>query len=229
MPSGTVTGAAATVTAMDLSSDSFEVARVDRRAFISLAVGGAAVLAGCGRGRQRQTLVGYQLDPAPLVGDLSLPDVTNDGKEFALRATAGGMLLTFFGFTSCPDICPMTLATMSRALNRLGPALGSKVTVAMIAVDPSRDTPERLAQYVGGPLAGGHGLRSDDDTRLREVAARFMADYLVDTGVSGEPRVSHTSSVYVIDDTGTVVLVWQFGIAAKDMEMDLRLLLGDRT
>lgn len=48
-------------------------------------------------------------------------------------------------------------------------------------------------------------------------------------GVSGEPRVSHTSSVFVIDDTGTVVLVWQFGIAAKDLEMDLRLLLGDRT
>jgi protein SCO1/2 len=193
---------------------------------MSLTVGVVLLLAGCGDSEKRQSLVGYQLEPAPQVADLSLPDVTDDDAAFAFQAAPGGMLLVFFGYTSCPDICPTTLATIAAAMHRLGPDLGSKVTVAMITVDPTRDTPARLAQYVDGSVADGHGLRSDDDSRLREVATRFGADYVVDVDASGATQVSHTSTVFVVDDSATVALAWQFGVTAKDMENDLRLLLG---
>lgn len=207
------------------SSNSVVAARIGRRSFMSLAIGGVVLLAGCAGDTTSRSLVGYQLDPAPLVADLSLPDVTDNDASFAFRSAPAGMLLVFFGFTSCPDICPTTLATMAAARNRMGPDLASRVMVAMVTVDPTRDTPARLGEYVDGSVADGHGLRTGDDDKLREVATRFGADYFVELDASGEPQVSHTSTVFVVDDTGTVALAWQFGVTAQDMENDLRILL----
>ncbi|MDV7390488.1 SCO family protein, partial [Arthrospira platensis SPKY1] len=86
-------------------------------------------------------LAGYRRDPAPVVGDLTLPDVGNGGEEFAIRAEPGEILAVYFGYTNCPDFCPTTLSDLRLATRRIDPALAERVDLAMITVDPDRDLP----------------------------------------------------------------------------------------
>lgn len=196
--------------------------RSGRRAVAALALAsGLFGLTGCGGGSD--TLVGYTLEPATQVGDLSLPDVTADEQPFALRAEAGRLLVVFFGYTNCPDVCPLTMSEVARARGQAGQP--EDVAVAMISIDPERDTPDLLAGYVQGFVDDGHGLRTTDDEQLRAVADRFGASYAIATAADGSIEVSHTGNVYVVDDTGEVAVVWPFGTSGDDMANDLSLLL----
>jgi protein SCO1 len=188
---------------------------------------GAALLvtvsfgAGCGNDAAPAPLVGYQLEPAATVGDLALPDAAT-GQPVSLHAAANHLLVVNFGYTSCPDVCPTTMAAVKAARNRLGPD-GARIEVAMITIDPARDA--QLAQYVASFAADGHGLRTTVDADLRAVADRFGADYSVTAAEDGTIEVTHTGSVYVVDQTGAVVLTWPFGVSSADMANDLSILL----
>lgn len=180
------------------------------------------VAAACGSGPAE--LSGYTLDPPPVVGDLALPD-TAVGEEMALRAEEGGLLLLFFGYTSCPDVCPLTMANIRQALRDLGDR-ADRVQVAMVTVDPDRDTPEVLTEYVHTFVPDGHALRADDDAALRLAADRFGVSYSVTTTDDGSVEVAHTGTVFVIDEHGEVVLGWSFGTTAAEMTGDLAALLS---
>ncbi|MFP5489763.1 MAG: SCO family protein, partial [Acidimicrobiia bacterium] len=130
-------------------------------------------------------LAGYRRDPAPVVGDLSLPDVAADGEEFALRAEPGEILAVYFGYTNCPDFCPTTLSDLRLATRRMDPAAAERVDLAMVTVDPDRDLPV-LADYVSSFLDGAHALGTDDPARLAQVAAPFGASYEISTDDDGE-------------------------------------------
>ena len=184
-----------------------------------LTIGGALVACA----DEAPELVGYQLSPAPVVGDLSLPDVADGGAPARLSAEPGGLLIAFFGFTNCPDVCPTTMSSISTALEQIGDR-AEGIDVAMITVDPERDTPEMLSAYVEHFVSGAKALRADDDTQLRTVANRFGVSYQVVTGDDGQIDVAHTSHTFVVDDTGTVILVWTFGVAVEDMVNDLNIL-----
>jgi protein SCO1/2 len=114
----------------------------------------AVALAACGGGDDTDAgigadreLAGYRRDPAPVVGDLTLPDLTADGAEFALRADPGEILTVYFGYTNCPDFCPTTLSDVRLATRRMEPADAARIGLAMITVYPDRDLPV-LADYV---------------------------------------------------------------------------------
>jgi protein SCO1/2 len=169
-------------------------------------------------------LAGYVRSPSPQVGDLALPDESAGGAPFELRAPDGGLLLLYFGYTSCPDVCPTTLADIRTALAGLGDA-AARVELAMATVDPERDTPDVLAGYVQSFVSGAHALRTEDDGALSDVAAVLGAAYSVTTGEDGAVEVSHTAHVYVIDDAGELLVTWPFGIEPADMTSDMRILL----
>ena len=116
----------------------------------AIAVGAA----GCG-GSDRQ-LVGMTRDPEPQVDAVALPDVANGGQPFDFRAAPDALLVVYFGYTNCPDICPTTMSDLRVALGELGDQ-AERVDVAMVTVDPERDT-DVLADYVQGFVPDGHAI-----------------------------------------------------------------------
>lgn len=178
-------------------------------------------------------LTGYRRDPMPEVGDVELPDATADGQPMALQAAPGGVLLVYFGYTNCPDFCPTTMSDVKLALARLDEP--ERVSVAMVTVDPNRDfvlDPDRcadrivLACYVTSFVGDAHALGTDDAALLSKAAAPFGAAYDV-TDAAGQIEVSHTTSLYAVDDQGRLVLTWQFGVAIDDLTSDLESLLEE--
>lgn len=172
-----------------------------------------------------QELAGYVRIPAPVAGGLSLPDAAAGGTESFLRAAPGNLLLVYFGFGSCPDVCPATLADIRSALRLLGDD-ASRVEVAMITVDPGRDTGEVLTAYVRSFIPGARALRTEDETALLAVAEALGASYVVSVSPDGDVDVAHTAHVYLLDDRGELLVTWPFGIDSPEMASDLRILLG---
>jgi protein SCO1/2 len=195
-----------------------------RSAIVAL-VALALPLAACGSGTATHPIAGLQRDPAPVVGDLSLPEASNGDTDFAFKADAGKFLIVYFGYTSCPDVCPTTLSEVKKALAQIGDK-AKNVEVAMITVDPTRDTAELLTKYVHTFVKDSHALRTEDDSVLQKVAKGFGSGYSVTTNAKGEVEVTHSGNLFVVDPAGTVVLEWPFGLKAKAFANDLETLFG---
>ncbi len=158
------------------------------------------------------------------VSDLSLPDVTNAGDPFRFVAEDDGALAVYFGYTTCPDVCPTTMADLRTAMGLLGDD-AERVTVAMITVDPERDSAEVIADYVGWFIPGSHALRTEDSERLETVGDAFGADFGVTKTPNGRYIAFHTPFLYGVDDTGTIQAVWTFGAEPEVIAADLRRIL----
>lgn len=198
------------------------MSRSARGAAFAVVLTAMAFVASCS-GEDAQ-LAGSVRTPLPQLGDLTLPDAGQDGASFAMRAADGGLLVVYFGYTSCPDVCPTTLADLRKAFRELGDD-ATRVAVAMATVDPNRDTDEVITNYVQSFIPGAHGLRTEDDALLSSVAEAFGAVYSVTTAANGDVDVVHSGQVYVIDDQGRLQVTWPFGMTAADMAGDLELLL----
>ncbi|MEZ5098836.1 MAG: SCO family protein [Thermoleophilia bacterium] len=190
------------------------------------------LLAGCGggaggeeRGAATGGLAGMVRDPAPRVDAEPLPDASRADAAMPLRAADDGLLLVYFGYTSCPDVCPTTMADLRIALGDLTQAERERVQVAMVTIDPTRDLGEVLTNYVQTFVPDGHALRTEDAVLLERVADRFGASYSVERGESGAIEVSHTAFLYVVDDAGLLRLQWPFGTTADAVSRDLDSLL----
>lgn len=181
----------------------------------------AFVAAGCGVAEPE--LAGFVRDPAPIVSGTHMPDVSREGEPFSFVAPQGSILVVAFGYTSCPDVCPTTMAHVRSAVQKLG-SLGERVEVAFVSVDPARDTPEVLNTYMGHFFHRPHPLRTEDPARLRAVAAAFGADYTV-TGSAATTQVEHTADLYAVDEQGRVLLTWPFGTKWQSIARDLKTLL----
>jgi protein SCO1 len=181
-------------------------------------------LGACGGGDSRQ-LAGYSVEPLPDVGNITLPDLTDHGADFALRADPGKILLVYFGYTNCPDFCPNTMSNVKLARQRLDDP--ANLEMAMVTVDPGRDL-DTLADYVTSFIPDAHALGTADDDALRRAASAFGASYEVSTDSSGETEVAHTTLLYAVDDTGHVVLAWPFGVSIDDLAADVDQLLDRR-
>ena len=185
---------------------------------------GLVVFAACGGSSTPvdEQLAGIVRTPYPDVQLVSLPDV--DGVEHNFQAEDDGLLLVYFGYTSCPDVCPTTMSDVSAALGLMGDK-ADKVQVAMATVDPGRDTGDILEKYVTAFVPDGIALRTDDATALKTAADAFGASYEVTTTDDGDIEVSHTPYVYVVDDQGQLRDQWNFGTTDDDMAHDMELLL----
>jgi len=189
----------------------------------ALLVIAALLLATCASDKTPQSLSGYELDPAPTVAAFSLPEASAADSDFPFRAADGHLLVVYFGYTSCPDVCPTTLAEVKKALKQVGDD-AAKVDLAMITIDPDRDTDELLTKYVQSFIPGSHALRTTDADALQAAAQAFGASFSVETTADGTVEVSHSAAMYVVDTSGTVVLTWPFGIPADGIATDLQIL-----
>jgi protein SCO1/2 len=138
-------------------------------------------------------------------------------------SAADRYLVVYFGYTSCPDVCPTTLAEVKKAFKQIGDT-AEQVDVAMITVDPERDDGDLLTRYVQSFIDDAHALRTDDTAELEAVAKAFGASYTVTTNDAGEIEVSHSGNLYVVDQNGDVVLQWPFGLKADAIATDLEIL-----
>ncbi|MEQ1698971.1 MAG: SCO family protein [Ilumatobacteraceae bacterium] len=170
-----------------------------------------------------KALSGYELQPAPRVATIALPDGSDGDVEFPMKADEGRLLIVYFGYTSCPDVCPTTLAEVKKAFTKIGNT-AERVDVAMITIDPNRDSDEILTGYVQSFLPNAHALRTEDTEALQGAADAFGASFSVTTAEDGTVEVSHSAAMYVVDSAGDVVLTWPFGIPADGIADDLGIL-----
>jgi protein SCO1/2 len=173
-------------------------------------------------------LAGVVRTPALDVSAVELPNASGtEPVPTAMRADDGEVLLVYFGYTSCPDICPTTLSDISVALGDLSPDLAERVTVGMVTVDPERDTAEVLSGYLGHFFERSMALRTEDPDALATAASAFGVRYEVAEHEAGDDayEVSHSAVTYVVDDTGTVLVEWPFGFESADMAADLTAVL----
>jgi len=186
----------------------------------------SVALAACGSGgsgsSSSATLSGMVRSPKLQVGTVRISDVATvaAGTPFTTRARPGSLLVVSFGYTSCPDICPTTLAAIRGARRALG-AAAKRVDVAFVTVDPGHDTAPVLREFVGQFFTDAHLLRPSSAAQL-ETAKRA---FLVTSKVQMDGSFDHSSSVAVVDTHGTVLLEWPFGIESSAMAHDLRALL----
>jgi protein SCO1/2 len=195
------------------------------RLAVGLAALGALAAAACGGGGDRE-LAGITRDPAPAVDGVPLPDMSQGGQPFEFRASPGGLLLVYFGYTNCPHECPVTMAAINRSLAKLGDD-ADRVSVAMVTVDPERDT-DVLADYVQGFVPGGHAIATDDIDTLRQFAEPFGVVFDAASSPTGDVEVGHSDYLFAVDDAGGLAITWPFGTPVEDLVGDIRQLLADR-
>lgn len=182
--------------------------------------GGSAGPGGAAQESAERSLSGLVRSPTPRIRLDPVADI--DGAPFTFRAEPGALQLLYFGYLSCPDVCPTTFADLRVALDGLGPD-AAPVDVAMVTVDPERDDATNLRSYLDHFVTGARGLRIADPAVLRTVADAFGATYAVET-IDGVVEVSHSAFVYVLDAEGRLLVQWPFGTPAADMTRDLQAL-----
>ncbi len=165
---------------------------------------------------------GTVIDPPLPVTDFTLQTANNE--SFRLSDAKGKIVLLFFGYTSCPDVCPTTLAIFRQVYERLGED-AQMVRFVMITADPERDTPEKVAAYASRfnpEFIGLSGSLSDLESIWKQLGV-FVEKQ--DSGSAAGYLVSHTASVYVLDPNGSLLMTFPYGTTEIDIADDLTQLL----
>jgi protein SCO1/2 len=183
-----------------------------------LVLGGITLLGACGR----EPFMNTDVSGAAYGRDFRLAD--HQGKPRALADFEGKVVLLFFGYTHCPDVCPTTLAEAAAAMRELGPQ-ADQVQVLFVTVDPERDTPALLARYVTSfhpTFLGLHG----DEQRIAQTARDFKVYSQKISGASAAGYlIDHSAGTFVFDPRGRLRLYHGFGKGAAFLVHDIRLLL----
>jgi protein SCO1/2 len=161
-----------------------------------------------------RSLRGSVIDPPFEAAEIALMD--SNGEPFALSQVRGNVAVIFFGFTNCPDECPLAMANLKLAVEMLGER-GDQVSVLLITTDPVRDTPEALRDFVGRFNPQFLGL-----TGTEAHLSKVWKDYGVTVMDGGE---THSNYIYVIDRSGMLVETVLADSGPADIAADLRLLL----
>jgi protein SCO1/2 len=153
-----------------------------------------------------------------------------DGRPFDLRAETDGFLtLLFFGYTHCPDICPVHMANIAAVLKGLPPSITTRTRVLFVTTDPARDTPERLRTWLAGFDPAFIGLTGDSATVDRTQAALLLPPAQIGVPDSaGGYGVGHAAAVVAFTPDGWARAMYPFGIRQADWAHDIPLLMGSR-
>ena len=189
------------------------------RASLLLAAGAGALTA-CTESKPQFAAV--DLTGADYAKDFQLPDHT--GVMRSLKDFRGKLVVLFFGYTQCPDVCPTTMTELAQAKKALG-ADGDKVQGIFVTVDPERDTPEVLKGYMANFDPTFIALRGTPE-QLAAMAKDFKVYYKRVDGKSPTTyTMDHSAASYVYDTQGRLRLYTRYGSGADALASDLRLLL----
>ncbi|MDN4173076.1 SCO family protein [Nocardioides sp. SOB77] len=187
---------------------------------------GALLLAGCG-GSDEPEVTGSVVDPPFEVAATPLEDT--DGQPFSLADdTDARLTLVFFGYTQCPDVCPLVMQTLTSGLNKLSDAEREQVEVAFVSTDPATDTGPVLRDYLDRFDPTYVGVRGDLDTTaaVAESVGVFVADgEELDSG--GYGLDSHSTYVIAVDGNDQAPMFWRQSTSAAQFAHDISTLLGD--
>jgi len=180
------------------------------------------VLSGC---ESKPQFANADLSYADFGKDFALTD--HAGKPRTLADFRGKAVVIFFGYTQCPDVCPTTMTGMAEAMKLLG-SDAAKVQVLFVSVDPERDTPELLAQYVPVFNPSFLGLYADAQT-IAKTAQDFRVFYKKQPGSTPTTyTVDHTAGSYVYDPQGKLRLYIKHGEKPELIAKDLKLLVAGK-
>ncbi|CAM3428932.1 SCO family protein [Polaromonas hydrogenivorans] len=180
----------------------------------------AGVLTGCAPDKPQFKSI--DLTGADYAQGFSLAD--HNGQLRTLKDFAGKVVVVFFGFTQCPDVCPTSMAELAEIKKQLG-ADGDKLQAIFITVDPERDTPEMLKAYMANFDPTFLALRPTPE-QLAQVARDFKIYYKkVDGKTQGSYTMDHSAGSYIFDPQGRVRLYSRYGSGAEVLASDIRLLL----
>jgi len=193
-----------------------------KRILAGLALAAATIAAGCDS-QPRTPFNGVDVTGSDMGRELHLLDF--NGKPRSLEEFRGKVVLVTFGYTQCPDVCPTTLQDLSSAVKKLGPD-ASRVQVLFVTVDPKRDTPDVLRQYVPAFNTAFLGLYGDE-AATRKAESDFKVYAAERPGKTpGTYTVDHSAQTYVYDPQGRLRLLVAYGFTPEAMASDLRLLLN---
>ncbi len=161
--------------------------------------------------------------PVPIGGPFRLRAA--DGREVTDADFRGRWMLVYFGYTRCPDACPTALQDMANALDTLSPDAKGKVAVLFITIDPERDTPAVMQDYVTAFNAPITGL-SGTPEQIAAVAKEYRVYYAKHPKGGGEYDMDHSSIIYVMDPRGRFVANFTHETAPDDIAAKLRGLMG---
>jgi len=156
---------------------------------------------------------------------LQLPDT--DGKARTLADFKGKLVVVFFGYTQCPDVCPTTMQQLVETKRAMGPD-GDKLQAVFVSLDPARDTAELLKAYASAFDPSFIALRGSDD-ETTAAAKEFKIFYRKVPGATPQSyTIDHTAASYVMDTSGKPRLYVRHGMPPADLAADLKLLLQHR-
>ncbi|MFG6414862.1 SCO family protein [Roseateles sp. DC23W] len=195
-----------------------------RFAIAALTALAALTLAGCQKaGPDKQAFKGIDLTGAEYARQLNLTD--QDGRARSLADFKGKVLVVFFGFTQCPDVCPTTMAEVAEVKRSLG-ADGDKVQGIFVTVDPERDTAPLLKAYLDSFDPSFVGLRGSVE-QTQAVAKEFKVFFAKVPGKTPESyTIDHTAASFVFDTEGRVRVYSRYGAGVEPLAHDIKLLLA---
>ncbi len=186
-----------------------------------LAAGGMLPLAGCSD--KAPSFVSIDITGADYARDFSLMD--HNGRTRSIKDFAGKVVVVFFGFTQCPDVCPTSMSELAEIRKLLG-ADGERLQGIFITVDPDRDTLEVLKAYMANFDPSFLALRPSSPEQLAALAKDFKAYYKkVDGRTPTSYTMDHSAGSYVFDPQGRIRLFTRHGMGAQALAGDLRQLL----
>ena len=163
-------------------------------------------------------------DPRPKP-DFTLTDT--EGRPYAFReATAGSVTLLFFGYTHCPDVCPVHMANIAAALHKLPDAVARQVKVVFVTTDPERDTPERLRAWLGHfdpKFVGLTGSQAAVDSA--QLAMRLPPAYR-EPAADGSYLVGHSAHVIAFTRDGMARFAFPFGTRQSEWAQEIPRLVA---
>ena len=165
-------------------------------------------------------------EPYPVAPEIEL--TRSDGSSFRLSEMRGSVVLLFFGYTTCPDVCPTTMAELKQALSELGETDAARVRVLFVTVDPERDTPERVQEYVNHFNPAFIGLGGSQVELEKIWQAYGVYREIVQSASAAGYTVDHTARVTLIDQQGQLRISFGFDTPVEDMVHDLKLILKQK-
>ncbi len=166
-----------------------------------------------------QPFAAFRYDPPVPAPKFTL--ISHDGRRVSLDDLRGQYLLTYFGYTYCPDICPSTLITLAKARSSLG-AKAAHVQILFITVDPERDTPEVIGRYVRRFDPEIIGLTGDPGAIAQTARAYGVTFSKVPLGNTGNYSVDHSAYIFLVDPQGRLVFRFDYREGWEDLARILR-------
>ena len=191
-----------------------------RRTLLVLAAGSLLALAGCSEDKPKFNAI--DITGAEYARDFQLTD--HNGQPRSLKDFKGKVVVVFFGYTQCPDVCPTSMVELAEVKKLLGPQ-GDKLQGLFVTLDPERDKPEMLKAYMANFDPSFLALYTSVD-KLPEVAKEFKIYYKkVDGPTPTSYTLDHSAGSYVFDPEGHVRLFVRYGSGAPAVAADIKQLL----